>query len=207
MSTKESLKAQAFTMFSPELASAVAANIDEHAAVAATRSIATLGLGDHFYGQVSSGLFSGNVGVIWNGVEEFVYVPAAIGQFAFKRSGGRTITPRKMDTDGGSIPRLLGGFSSKFSSWGYAPAFMIHDWLFTAHKCGFAPDTDWTLDDAAMVMAEGIKTLMDVGYINYYGQKVVLPKDEDTLYLMYLAVKSFIAEKAWKDTTTVICRT
>ncbi|MHA3115269.1 DUF1353 domain-containing protein [Acinetobacter sp. ANC 4635] len=167
-------------------------------------SLFTVFLSDNFYADLGVGRFTGRLMVCWNGMDEFVFIPDNSHPFSYTSSDGRTITPKLMYTDGGSIPRVLRGLS-KFSSWGYAPAFIIHDWLFAAHKCKYAPDTDWDLQSSALILAEAIKTLMEVGYENYEGHQVKLEKGEDTLYLIYLAVKSFIAQDIWDDKKSISC--
>lgn len=137
-------------------------------------------------------------------MDDFVFIPDREQPFSYLTSDGLIIAPQIMQTDGGSIPRILRGLK-KFSSWGYAPAFMVHDWLFTAKKCKHAPDTEWTFPQSAQVMAEAMKTLMEVGFKNHDGQIVKLPKAEDTLYLMFQAVSSFIAEDLWEDDSSVRC--
>jgi hypothetical protein len=68
-----------------------------------------------------------------------------------------------------------------------------------ATKCQFEPDYSFTLDEAGMVMAEIIKTLMEVGFVNHDGQTTRLKKAEDTLYVMYQAVVSIFARNMWSD--------
>jgi hypothetical protein len=65
-----------------------------------------------------------------------------------------------MYTDGGSIPRFAWGVPG-YSPWGYAPAYIVHDWLFEAQHCGYAPDNEYTFSDSVDVMAEGLKALME----------------------------------------------
>jgi hypothetical protein len=162
------------------------------------KSAETLFLANWFYSKLGVGKFSGRVTLIWNGMDNFVLIPNPDNPFFYVTSEGRKISPKIMNTDGGSIPRVLRGLK-KYSSWGYAPAFMIHDWLFVAHKHHHEPDTDWTFPQSAYIMAEAIKTLMEVGYQDFKGNIVTLEKSEDTLYLMYLAVRSFVAEKLWNE--------
>jgi hypothetical protein len=142
--------------------------------------------------------------VTWNYIDLFIFRPDAKAPFQYKRANGRTITPRLMETDGGSTPQILRGMR-KFSSWGYAPAFIVHDWLFTAKKCDYAPDNVFAFEETAMIMAEIMKTLTEVGYTDYQGNVVKLPKLEDTIYLMYLGVVSSVARKVWDDNTLVHC--
>jgi hypothetical protein len=63
-----------------------------------------------------------------------------------------------------------------------------------AKKCKHEPDTDWSFAHTALIMAEAMKTLMEVGYQEFDNKVQKLEKAEDTLYLMYQAVSSFIAE-------------
>jgi len=217
LSNKESLKEKASEHFVDGLAQAIAEKIEEYAHKQAENlpstlnrgsivsySLATLFLSDRFYSKLGVGEFSGRPLVSWNGMDNFIHIPDKNEPFFYTTSDKRVIQPRLMQTDGGSIPRILRGLK-KFSSWGYAPAFIVHDWLFTAKKCGHEPDTDWTFPQSALVMAEAMKTLMEVGYINYSGKLEKIEKAEDTLYLMYQAVSSFIAEDLWEDDSSVNC--
>jgi hypothetical protein len=137
-------------------------------------------------------------------MDQFVFVPNARVPFSYTTSaalGLRTITPGLMPTDGGSVPRILRGLN-KFSAWGYAPAFMIHDWIFHAKKRGIAPDGGISFEMSAAIMAEVIKTLMEAGYADFSGRPQRLPKAEDTLYLMHVAVSSSIARRLWDNNAT-----
>jgi hypothetical protein len=207
----DALKQRSTEMFEPLLAAEVNQLIDAEAPPAAgfgspvPFSIATLWLADLYYGKLATGKFSGLPTVRWNGMDQFVYLPDMDTPFSFTTSNGRTITPASMETDGGSIPRILHGLS-KFSPWGYAPGYMIHDWLFVAHKCDTEPDNTFTFAESATILAECLKTLMEVGFTNHQGELVKLPKAEDTLYVIYKAVKSPIAKKLWDDPNTVDCR-
>lgn len=167
-------------------------------------SIATLGLADAFYASLKTGKIEGAPIVTWNGPDTFIFQQDAKHPFRYTTSSGRVITPGLMETDGGSVPRALRGLM-RFSSWGYAPAFIVHDWIFCAKKCAIAPDNDFTLDRAGLVMAEIIKTLMDVGYTNFDGAMTKLEKAEDTLYVQYQAVVSIFARRVWDDPTSVRC--
>lgn len=216
-SNKENLKQLASDQYVDGLSHAIADQIEKDAQNQAEllpsslsrggvspRSLATVFLADRFYTKLSVGKFNGRPLVSWNGMDDFVFIPDPNQPFTYVTSEGRTIVPKVMQTDGGSIPRILQGLK-KFSSWGYAPAFMVHDWLFTAKKCQYAPDTDWTFPQSAQIMAEAMKTLMEVGFHDYRGNLIKLEKAEDTLYLMYQAVSSFIAEDLWEDNSSVNC--
>ncbi|WP_353314163.1 hypothetical protein [Shimia sp. NS0008-38b] len=125
------------------------------------------------------GRFSGSVLLLWvdegsstSGDGRFVFVPAPGRPLMFERGGdGGTfpiIQPGMIYTDGGSIPKAAQLFKG-FSPWGYAPAYMVHDWLFVARRCL----TDGTADanetqiapvsfqESAEIIAEAIKTLID----------------------------------------------
>jgi hypothetical protein len=93
-----------------------------------------------------------------------------------------------MYTDGGSIPRIFWSVPG-YSPWGIGPAYIIHDWLFTAHHCSAAGYDLMHFEDSARVMGETIKTLMETH---------IVPKDETVFFNVVEAVKSPIAERIWK---------
>ncbi|MBW2365302.1 MAG: hypothetical protein JRF25_09615, partial [Deltaproteobacteria bacterium] len=64
----------------------------------------------------------------------FEYLPDGDTPFAFKRNNGEIITPEKMYTDGGSIPRAF-WIMKGLSPWEYGPSYLIHDWEFDLHHC------------------------------------------------------------------------
>ncbi|MHA6263487.1 hypothetical protein ACXYMO_09805 [Arenibacterium sp. CAU 1754] len=128
------------------------------------------------YDAAPEGDFAGSLLVMWVddgndlGSGRFVFVPSRTRPLTFTRraSGGSitTIAPDMMYTDGGSIPRQAQLFSG-FSPWGYAPAYMVHDWIFVARHClnDGTPTDDMrkfekmTFQESAEVIAEAIKTL------------------------------------------------
>ncbi len=173
--------------------------------------VATFFAGDRLYNRTGVGLFEGLPHIIWNGLFDnektprFLYQPNADNPFRFVTSTGRMIQPGLMDTDGGSIPRILHGIA-KFSPWGYALGYIIHDWIFVAHKCGHQPDDGLTFEDSAVILAECIKTMMEVGFTDFDGGTKKFTKKEDTMYLIYKAVSSSIAENLWNDTSSTVCR-
>jgi hypothetical protein len=77
-----------------------------------------------------------------------------------------------MYTDGGSIPRIAQVFKG-FSPWGYAPAYMIHDWLFVARHClidgmdeaRFKSVRDVSFDESAQILGEAIQALVQTGRV------------------------------------------
>ena len=72
-----------------------------------------------------------------------------------------------MYTDGGSIPRIAQAFNG-FSPWGYAPAYMIHDWLLSdvivwlmANQArGSTRYAMSTSTNSATILAESIQALV-----------------------------------------------
>lgn len=101
-----------------------------------------------------------------------MFVPDPQSPLTFTRLGrrgpGAEIRPGLMYTDGGSIPRLAQVFRG-FSPWGYAPSYMVHDWLFIARHClrdGLASAeqrkmADVTFEESAAILGEAIKTLVE----------------------------------------------
>lgn len=74
------------------------------------------------------------------------------------------------------------------SPWGYAPAYIVHDWLFEAQHCGYEPDNKFSFDDSVSLMAETMKTVMEIS-------------PEVRSYFVFdsvvAAIGSPIAEKIW----------
>jgi hypothetical protein len=122
--------------------------------------------------------------------DKFLFLPKEGNPLTFKRSDGQMIQPGLMYTDGGSIPRPLRALKN-YSPWGYGPAFVVHDWLFHVQNCQLTGWQDWTLKDAATVMSEVMKTMMESPAFNY--------GDKTTVYLMYEAVQTPPAQKAWSS--------
>lgn len=117
--------------------------------------------------------------------------PSTQDPLTFERSGNRgSIQPGEMWTDGGSIPRTFWVFKH-YSPWGYGPAFIIHDWLFHMQDCELPGYDKYTIEVAATVMSEVMKTLMEEPAFNF-GSK-------NSLYFMYKAVQSPAAVQAWED--------
>lgn len=133
------------------------------------------------FGDLSDkGRFKGTVLVMWveenntnSGDGKFVFVPSPGDPLKFIRGADaknatvRTIEPEMMYTDGGTIPRQIQLFKG-FSPWGYAPAYMVHDWLFVARHCindGAANEkqaviADMKFIESAEIIGEAIKALV-----------------------------------------------
>lgn len=122
--------------------------------------IALSGCASQLYRDTPAGTFSGAVDVRWISNDYFLFLPNKDDPFTFTRANQQSIRPGPMYTDGGSIPCLLWGVEG-LSPWGYAPAYIVHDWLFEAHQCKYPPDNQHTFDDSVALMAEGLKTLME----------------------------------------------
>lgn len=134
------------------------------------------------YDTAPEGEFTGSLLVMWVGEGgpagdgRFVYVPSPSAPLTFQRKAPdgsvQAITPGIMYTDGGSIPRQAQLFSG-FSPWGYAPAYMVHDWVFVARHClndgtpdeTHLPYADMTFHESAEIIAEAIKTLIRSGRV------------------------------------------
>lgn len=141
------------------------------------------------YAQTQPGVLKGRLLVEWIGKDQFIFRPDTNDPLTFTRHNHQTITPGVMYTDGGSIPRPLWALQS-FSPWGYAPAFIVHDWLFVMKHCGLPGSEQLSLDEAARIMSEVMRTMMEK-----YGS------DAFTLYAMYEAVRSPIAKGWWEHGT------
>lgn len=132
---------------------------------------------------------SGALLIQWTSEDRFIFVPDPASPLRFRTSRNREITPGRMYTDGGSIPRLF--WSAKgFSPWGYGPAYVIHDWLFHQHKCKLdkAPNT-FTMAEANEALDEAIGVLMA-------GRKV--SNNQRARNLIKWAVDNF-AQTAWNE--------
>ena len=159
------------------------------------------------YHHAPAGKLSGTVLVMWVGETQagegdgrFVYVPSAT-PLRFERANPKatlkTIQPQMMYTDGGSIPALAQVFKG-FSPWGYAPAYIVHDWLFVARKCvnddladpDQAAVAQMPFTEQASVAAEVIKTLIAT---NTVAPNDVAPK------LIASAVAGPIAKSRWNE--------
>lgn len=145
----------------------------------------------HYQGA-ETGELSGKLTVQWLKPDEFLFVPDPQDPLTFTRNNQTRIVPGMMHTDGGSVPRSLWAVKN-YSPWGYAPAFIIHDWLFEMNHCGLSGHEDYDVTEAAQVMSEVIKTLME--------QQPEIPANRFVLYSMHEAVSSPIAAQLWDKGT------
>lgn len=158
------------------------------------------------YPQLTAGRFSGYVVVIWldeGGRDRggrFLFVPDPDEPLTFTRANpnapGAVVRPSMMYTDGGSIPKLAQAFNG-FSPWGYAPAYMIHDWLFVAKHCLTDGRTEpryqrlqaVTFEDSAAIIGEAIKALVESKHVK---------QDDTAASLITAAVGTNYAKDLWK---------
>jgi hypothetical protein len=147
------------------------------------------GCASYHYSKVKTGELHGKLIVQWYDYDEFIFLPDQTNPLTFVRHNSKQITPGKMYTNGGSIPRPLWAIRG-YSPMGYAPAFIIHDWLFVMRHCKLPGYEAYDLEKTALIMSEVMKTLMEDPD---YGEK-----SEIVLYSMYEAVRSPIAENIWE---------
>jgi Protein of unknown function (DUF1353) len=140
------------------------------------------------YRHTQAGILSGTLAVAWYRPDLFVYTPDAQAPLVFTRHDGQRIEPARMVTDGGSIPRAL-WILRNYSPWGFGPAFVIHDWLFHMRACKLPGYEAYSLQLAAQVLSEVMKTLLQLPGFDY-GSRT-------SMFLMYLAVQSAPARRAW----------
>ncbi len=143
-------------------------------------SLAACGYVD--YDDAPVGRLDGALFVMWvgeggpSGDGKFVFVPDPNNRLTLHRAAPnatlREIRPEMMYTDGGSIPKI-GQLFNGFSPWGYAPAYMVHDWLFVARHClnddMATPEEKkvaaMSFQESAEVIAEAIRTLVATGRV------------------------------------------
>lgn len=143
-----------------------------------------------FYDRTATGELKGTLQIRWVSQDSFVFVPDPADPLTFKRADGTVIQPGEMYTDGGTIPTALRAIKA-YSPWGYAPAFIIHDWLFVMQHCKLKGHDAYDLEKAATIMAEAVKTMMEKP--EFGGpQKLVH-------YSMYEAVRSSTAKSYWEN--------
>ena len=150
--------------------------------------LTTSGCAAYHYSRVDVGELSGKLIVQWIDYDKFIFLPDEDNPLTFFKQGAEAISPEKMYTDGGTIPPVL-WVIRHYSPWGYAPAYIVHDWLFVMHQCKLPGYEDYDLEKAARVMSEVMKTLMEDPR---YGRK-----SELVLYSMYKAVRSPKAREFW----------
>ena len=139
----------------------------------------------YHYSKVKPGDLQGRLIVEWTEPDEFIFRPDKDYPLTFTRYNNEKLIPGIMYTDGGSIPRPLWAFR-RYSPWGYAQLFIIHDWIFHMKHCQLPDNEKYTVEEAAWVMSEVMKTIMEKKGI-----------DKMTLYTMFEAVRSPMAKDVW----------
>lgn len=157
---------------------------------AAVVLLATGGCAYLYYQQTEAGVLDGTLVVEWYPPDRFLFIPDLDDPLVFTRSNGERIQPGLLYTDGSRIPRAL-WVRKHYSPWGYTPAFMLHDWLFEMHHCGYQGHQRHDPDSAATVLSEAMKTLMQDPL---YGGR-----NEYVLYDLYHAVRSPAARRLWRE--------
>ncbi|SLN21733.1 hypothetical protein ROA7450_00789 [Roseovarius albus] len=166
------------------------------------------------YSDSKPGTLSGSIFVMWlepgfdsnSGDGKFLFVPAPNDPLVFVPAepyGAVTrITPQMMYTDGGSIPRIAQAFRG-FNPWGYAPAYMLHDWIFVVKNCAGLTDypPGWDPQEiraisamefrqSATLMGDVIRTMEDSAQV---GSSEIAPA------AITSAVSGSISRAKWKE--------
>lgn len=144
---------------------------------------------DESFDGTAIGEFSGKLLVEWISSDLFVFRPDDLDPFVFKRNNGETIVPGPMLTDGGTIPRPLWVLRN-YGPWGYAPAYIVHDWLFYSKYCGESPGKDVEFGYTVDVFGEALKTMM---------KRDDFEDEVGTFNNMVAAVSSRVARKYWRE--------
>lgn len=144
------------------------------------------------YDQTNTGELKGKLIVEWVDQDKFIFLPDPQTPLRFTRKNGDLIEPQRMFTDGGTIPAPLRAIKS-YSPWGYAPAFIVHDWLFVMKHCKVPGFEKYDLEKAATIMSEVMKTVMENP--KYGGPNKLVH------YSMYEAVRSPTAAGYWDKGT------
>lgn len=173
--------------------------------ITSVSALAAAGCSSIDYQKLTTGEISGSLFVMWvgegnsSGDGNFLFVPDPHDPLIFHRADptapGSKIKPGLMYTDGGSIPKIAQVFKG-LSPWGYAPAYMIHDWIFIAHHCIVDGSTEKRFDqvrgikfdDSAAILGEAIKALI--------ATRQVAPNDVAPSAIT-AAVGSAIAKNLW----------
>lgn len=121
--------------------------------------------------DIGVGDLKGRVYVEWIGEDRFVYrrtdKPLSFRPSFFPKTVA--IVPDDMFTDGGSVPRVFWSIPG-LSPWALGPAYIIHDWLFVAHRCGLTVPSEVraiTFEQSAIVLAEVARALIESGLIKH----------------------------------------
>jgi len=136
--------------------------------------------------EYAIGSFEGleSIRLRWVRPNWFEFIPKRANPFRFTRANGEQIEPRHMFTDGGSIPRLF-RWSNDLDPWGFAPAFLLHDYEFDLHHCGIGQKS---FEDVRDMMMEAVRTLMNMG---------LCPSSSVVFGMLSLGIDSIVARRLW----------
>jgi Protein of unknown function (DUF1353) len=157
--------------------------------------LVTCGCASRHYERTQLEDLKGKTVVEWRKPNLFAYKPDKEQPVVFVRKSGDTIIPEAMFTDGGSIPRQF-WILRNYSPWGYGPAFIVHDWLFHMQNCKKPGYEKYSLEEAATIMSDVMKTMMENPGFDY-GSKTAM-------YSMYKAVQTPSARHAWNEGHCVV---
>jgi hypothetical protein len=141
--------------------------------------------------DIPDGMLSGVVTIEWDRQDNFIYRPeppkALSFQPSFWKNSNMRITPTLMYTDGGSIPRFFWNIPG-LSPWGFGPAYVIHDYIFAVHRCGWNDPvvSQISFEQSAEVLAEVGKALIELGLIK-----------DDALNAIVWGVRTQYARNLW----------
>lgn len=121
--------------------------------------------GTWIHDDIPDGDLGGTVSVDWTSEDLFIYRPSNDPLWfkpSFLMNTNLRIQPTAVVTDGGSIPRFFWNIPG-LSPWAFGPAYVIHDYIFTVHRCGWNDPvvSQITFDQSALVLAEIGKALLD----------------------------------------------
>jgi hypothetical protein len=159
------------------------------AACLATLLLAACGTWIH--DDIPDGDLTGVVTIEWAKQDYFIYRPERGKELSFQpdfwKGTNKRITPTLMYTDGGSIPRFFWNIPG-LSPWGFGPAYVIHDYIFAVHRCGWNDPVvaQITFEQSAEILAEVGKALIELGFIR-----------DDALDAIVWGVRTQYARSLW----------
>jgi len=173
------------------------------------------GCAKDFYAQVKPGTFHGKCTLVPVGVDHqndyplYLLRQDARDPFRFERYNGEVIQPRTMLTSGGNVPWFI-QVGPALDPGTYWDAYVIHDWLFDAHRRRLPEVARYSIGDAAMILAEAQKTMIESGHSRIlesqwaYGQGVKIKssrkpafRDTFSVYANYVAAQTPFARVPW----------
>jgi hypothetical protein len=146
--------------------------------------------GTWIHDDIPDGVLDGVVDVQWDSEDLFVYRRLKSDPLWFKPASwpkGTRIEPTDMYTDGGSVPRVFWNLPG-LSPWGFGPAYIIHDYIFAVHRCGWNDPLVQQIkfEESAEILAEVGKALIERKLIKH-----------DALDAIVWAVRTQYARTLW----------